>query len=114
MSIIAAMHDYVSSVLSRVPGMKMLLVDAETVGIVSMVFSQSQILEQEVFLVEVVDKLTSSDSDPPKDQVNSMKHLKAVAILRPTTSNFLFLTKELGLPRFSEYNLCMFPYLSMF
>ena len=103
MSIITAIHDYVSSVLNRVPGMKILLVDAETVGIVSMVMSQSQILEQEVFLVEVVDKVVSGDVDA--NQVNSMKHLKAVSILRPTTANFLFLTKELSTPRFSEYHL---------
>lgn len=87
--------------------MKTLLVDAETVGIVSMVLSQSQILEQEVFLVEIVDKVGSVEADSSKDQVNSMKHLKAVAILRPVTSSFLFLTKELGTPRFSEYHLCM-------
>ena len=37
------------------PGMKALLLDAETTKIVSTVFSQSELLEQEVFLVERLD-----------------------------------------------------------
>ena len=100
MSVIRAIHDYVQSVLTRVSGMKILLVDSETVGIVSMVLSQSQILEQEVFLVEVIDK---SNENP--DNGHNMKHLKAVAILRPSAVNFIALTKELKSPRFSEYHL---------
>ena len=102
MSITTAIHDYIANVLIRVPGMKALLVDSETVGIVSMVLSQSQILEQEVFLVEVVEKFLNSESP---DQGQNMKHLKAVALLRPTAANFLVLTKELKSPRFSEYHL---------
>jgi vacuolar protein sorting-associated protein 45 len=105
MSIIKAVHDYVSSVLKRVSGMKILLVDAETVGAISMVLSQSQILEQEVFLVEVIDKYHGGDSP---DHGHNMKHLKAVAILRPSSANFVLLSKELKAPRFSEYHLCMF------
>jgi hypothetical protein len=104
MSVTKAVYDYVSSVLARVSGMKILLVDSESVGIISMVLSQSQILEQEVFLVEVIDKSPSQESP---DHGNNMKHLKAVAILRPLSSNFLALSKELKNPRFSEYHLCM-------
>ena len=40
--------------LDRVPGMKVLLLDQETTGIMSMVYSQSQILEKEVFLVAML------------------------------------------------------------
>lgn len=102
MSVIKAVHDYVHSVLTRVSGMKILLVDTETVGIVSMVLSQSQILEQEVFLVEVIDKASGNESP---DGGHNMKHLKAVALLRPSAINFIALTKELKAPRFSEYHL---------
>ena len=104
MSVITAVHDYVTSILNRVEGMKILLVDSETVGIISMVLSQSQILEQEVFLVEVIDKLPTSEAT---DGGHNMKHLKAVSLLRPSTANFLSLSKELKSPRFSEYHLCM-------
>ena len=110
MSIIKAVSDYVTSVLNRVTGMKILLVDSETVGIISMVLSHSQILEQEVFLVEVVDKSQGKESP---DQGHNMKHLKAVALLRPSAANFIALSKELKSPRFSEYHLCM-SYLKSF
>ena len=103
-SIISAMHEYIVTVLSKVTGMKVLLVDSETVGIVSMVLSQTQILEHEVFLVEVFDKSSSDDTGGTA----SLKHLKAVAILRPSTANFLLLNRELKSPRFSEYSLCTF------
>ena len=103
MSIIAAVHDYVISILNRVPGMKVLLVDSETVGIVSMVLSQSQILEQEVFLVEIVDKTLTENA--ALESGKAMRHLKAVALLRPSSANFISLAKELKTPRFSEYHL---------
>jgi vacuolar protein sorting-associated protein 45 len=103
-SIITAVHDYLLTILSRVSGMKVLLVDSEVIGIVSMVLSQSQILENEVFLVELIDKAHQQEAGQP---ANTMKHLKAVAILRPTAANFISLTRELKSPRFSEYNLCM-------
>ena len=46
---------YVDKALKEVPGMKVLLLDAETTKIVSTVYSQSEILEQEVYLVEQLD-----------------------------------------------------------
>lgn len=46
---------YVDKMLREVPGMKVLLLDAETTRVVSTVFSQSEILEQEVYLVERLD-----------------------------------------------------------
>ncbi len=84
--------------------MKVLIVDSETIGMVSMVLSQSQILEQEVFLVEVAEKLSESEFGNEK-AVQSMRHLKAVSFLRPTAINFLFLTKELKFPRYSGYHM---------
>ena len=46
---------YVDRMLKEVPGMKVLLLDADTTRIVSTVYSQSEILEQEVYLVERLD-----------------------------------------------------------
>lgn len=43
---------YIDKMLKEVPGMKVLVMDSETTQAVSMVYSQSEILEQEVFLVE--------------------------------------------------------------
>ena len=49
-SIIQALRDYVTKMVADVSGMKVLVMDSETTGIVSMVYTQTQILQQEVFL----------------------------------------------------------------
>ena len=51
----AVLRSYVDRMLREVPGMKVLLLDSETTRVVSTVFSQSEILEQEVYLVERLD-----------------------------------------------------------
>ncbi|KAI3972698.1 hypothetical protein MKX01_019356, partial [Papaver californicum] len=59
------------------------------VSIVSVVFSQSELLQREVFLVELVDS-TSKES---------MSHLKAVYFLRPTSENIQHLRRQIANPR---------------
>lgn len=73
--------------------MKVLLLDAVTTQVVAMVYSQSQILEKEVYLVERMD----ADHEP-------MQHLKAVYFIRPTKENIQTLCAEISRPRFSEYH----------
>lgn len=73
--------------------MKVLLLDAVTTQVVAMVYSQSQILEKEVYLVERMD----ADHEP-------MQHLKAVYFIRPTKENIQTLSAEISRPRFSEYH----------
>ena len=50
--LVAVLRFYVDTLLREVPGMKVLLLDQDTTRVVSTVFSQSEILEQEVYLVE--------------------------------------------------------------
>ena len=45
LSVIQSVRDYVSKMASDVSGMKVLVMDAETTGIVSMVYTQTQILQ---------------------------------------------------------------------
>lgn len=73
--------------------MKVLLLDEVTTQVVAMVYSQSQILEKEVYLVERMD----ADHEP-------MQHLKAVYFIRPTKENIQTLCTEIARPRFSEYH----------
>ena len=49
--LVAVLRFYVDKMLREVPGMKVLLLDQDTTRVVSTVFSQSEILEQEVYLV---------------------------------------------------------------
>lgn len=71
------------------------------VSIVSVVYSQSELLQKEVFLVELIDSISKS-KEP-------MSHLKAVYFLRPTSTNIQLLKRQLASPRFGEYHLCKFP-----
>lgn len=75
-------------------------VDDLQVSIVSVAYSQSELLQKEVFLVEFVDSISKS-KEP-------MSHLKAVFFLRPTSENIQHLRRQLASPRFGEYHLCKF------
>lgn len=55
MDLSSVVRYYVDRMLKEVPGMKVLLLDADTTRIVSTVYSQSEILEHEVYLVERLD-----------------------------------------------------------
>lgn len=83
------------SMLERVSGMKVLILDQETTGMLSMVQSQSQILEHEVFLVERIEA----------ENRETMRHLNAIVFLRPTDKNFMLLTRELAQPKYAEYHI---------
>jgi len=95
MNVIQAIQDYITKMVSSAPGMKCLLLDKETAGIVSMVFSQSQIIQKEVCLFERID---ASNRE-------TMLHLKAIAFLRPTADNLRNLQAELKDPKYGEYHL---------
>lgn len=74
--------------------MKALILDPVTTQVISMVYSQTQILEKEVYLVELLGK-----------RHEAMNHLKAAVFLQPTESNIEMLCKELREPQFSEYHI---------
>ncbi|KAM3731389.1 hypothetical protein ACB098_12G160100 [Castanea mollissima] len=64
------------------------------VSIVNVGYSQSELLQKEVFSVDSIYK-----SKEP------MSHLKAVYFLRPTSENIQHLRQQLASPRFGEYHL---------
>lgn len=66
-------------------------------SIVSMVYSQSEILQKEVFLFQRLD--SGGVSEP-------MKHLKCIAFLRPTRENVSLLARELKYPKYGGYYIC--------
>ncbi|XP_065881305.1 vacuolar protein sorting-associated protein 45 homolog [Euphorbia lathyris] len=97
MVLVSAVRDYVNRMLQDISGMKVLILDSQTVSIVSIVYSQSELLQKEVFLVELVDSISMSKE--------SMSHLKAVYFLRPISENIQHLRRQLATPRFGEYHL---------
>lgn len=88
-------RDYVTRVVTAVSGMKALVLDRETTAIVSMVSTQSQILQNEVFLIDTLDT-------PHTDRV---PHLKAVYYVRPTAENVRRICEALHDPRYGEYHI---------
>ncbi|KAJ6939117.1 vacuolar protein sorting-associated protein 45 [Populus alba x Populus x berolinensis] len=97
MVLVSAARDYINRFLQDISGMKVLILDSQTVSIVSVVYSQTELLQKEVFLVELVDSISKS-KEP-------MSHLKAVYFLRPTSENIQHLRRQLANPRFGESHL---------
>lgn len=97
MVLVTVVRDYVNKMLQDISGMKVLILDSNTVSIVSVAYSQSELLQKEVFLVELIDSISMS-KEP-------MTHLKAIYFLRPTTENIQHMRRQLAKPRFGEYHL---------
>lgn len=96
MDTIASVKYYIDKIASdpSIDGMKALILDTITTQAISMVYSQTQILEKEIYLVELLGK-----------KHEQMNHLKAAIYVQPTEANISILTKELKEPRFSEYHI---------
>uniref|UniRef100_A0A0D3CW58 Sec1 family protein n=1 Tax=Brassica oleracea var. oleracea TaxID=109376 RepID=A0A0D3CW58_BRAOL len=97
MVLVTSVRDYINRMLQDISGMKVLILDSETVSNVSIVYSQSELLQKEVFLVEMIDSISVSKE--------SMSHLKAVYFIRPTSENVQKLRYQLANPRFGEHHL---------
>ncbi|CAI9754404.1 unnamed protein product [Fraxinus pennsylvanica] len=97
MVLVTAVREYINRMLQDISGMKVLILDSHTVSIVSVVYSQSELLQKEVFLVELVDSISMS-KEP-------MSHLKAIYFLRPISENIQLVRRQLATPRFGEYHL---------
>ena len=96
MDTILAIKQYITKMIEEAgSGMKVLLMDKDTTGIVSMVYAQSEILQKEVFLFERIDS----------EGRETMKHLKAICFVRPTSKNLEYLKKELKIPKYGTYYL---------
>jgi len=88
-------EDYFERMLEEVPGMKCLVLDRETMGIISLICSQSQILKKNVYLIETMEKASTE----------KLLHLSVIYFIRPTEDNLYKLANEIKNPRFREYNI---------
>ncbi|XP_074596287.1 vacuolar protein sorting 45 [Brevipalpus obovatus] len=77
-------------------GMKCLLMDKETTSIISMAYSQTEMLEKEVYLFERIDRLSSCDP---------MRYLKCIVFIRPIRENIDLLLREMKHPKFGQYHI---------
>ena len=97
MNVVTALQDYLNYALSETSGMKALIMDASTIPIVSVLFSMSEIIQKEVYLVQQL-------SDQSRD---TLTHLNALVLVRPTKENMELLRHELAAPKYGHYHLCL-------
>lgn len=62
-----------------------------------MAFSQSEMMQREVYLFERIDAGRSNER---------MKYLKCIVFLRPTKQNIQLLANELKQPKYGSYYIC--------
>ncbi|ABN65738.2 vacuolar protein sorting associated protein [Scheffersomyces stipitis CBS 6054] len=75
---------------------KVLLVDKFTTPIISMCYTQSQLLQNDIILIELIENQST---------LNVMKHLNCIVYIKPTRESIQSLIKELNNPHFSKYQL---------
>lgn len=103
MDVSAAVQNYVTKIAgtgegvaaSQAQKMKILLLDSETVSIVSTAITQSALLKHEVFLIDRLD-------NPARER---MRHLRCLCFVRPSPDSIQFLIDELREPKYGEYNI---------
>ncbi|KAJ9226246.1 hypothetical protein DTO027B5_4410 [Paecilomyces variotii] len=102
MDVVAAVAGYISRMVSAgdaaVPGtssakMKILLLDSETLPVVSTAITQSALLNHEVYLIDRLDNQTRE----------KMRHLRCLCFVRPSPDSIQFLIDELREPKYGEY-----------
>ena len=93
MDVVAAVRKYIDQMAADCgPGMKILLMDRETTSIVSLAYAQSEVLQKEIYMFELLDSRNRE----------IMKHLNAIVFVRPTPENVQALCRELSNPHGSQ------------
>lgn len=78
-------------------GIKAMVLDEFTTGVVGIAFSRSEMLLREVYLFEYIDSIFEST-----ERINN---LKCIVILRPTKDNVEALSRELAHPHYRTYHI---------
>lgn len=81
------------SAISSSAKMKIMLLDRETVPIVSTATTQSALLNHEVYLIDRIDNTNRE----------KMRHLRCLCLLRPSPESIQLLMDELRDPRYGDY-----------
>jgi vacuolar protein sorting-associated protein 45 len=87
-------EDYFNTIFGEIAEMKGLILDSETSGIISIIYTQSKLYKNDVYLIQKIE-----------DVREKLMHLKAVYFVRPTRDNIQLLKQEIANPHFKEYHL---------
>ncbi|KAL8710505.1 MAG: hypothetical protein Q9220_004938 [cf. Caloplaca sp. 1 TL-2023] len=99
MDVVSAVSGYISKIAlagdaaSGAPKMKILLLDSETVAIISTAITQSALLSHEVYLIDRLDNTARE----------GMRHLRCLCFLRPSPDSIQNLIEEFREPKYGEY-----------
>jgi hypothetical protein len=96
MNIFSIVHDYIDRLIPADGSMKTLLVDKDTIGIISVAYTQTMLLDRGVFLVDPVDNRAR----------RPMPAMRAIVFVRPTTASLKAVGQELEAALYSSYTLC--------
>ena len=99
MDIINSFRTYVELLLSEVDGMKVLVLDDETSKMISLVYSQTELFNNDVILIENIHNLIK------KPQSNDLQILTSVFLVRPCGNSMNDVLSELNSPHFSGYHI---------
>ena len=94
MDLSGALRAYLDRLLTEQTGMKALLLDSFASKVVSLVYSQHELLKKEVFLTDLLEH----------ENRRAKPFLKAVVIARPTAANLRHLKRELRNPLFASFS----------
>lgn len=87
-------EDYFNTIFGEIGEMKGLVLDSETSGIISIIYTQSKLYKNDVYLIQKIE-----------DVHEKLMHLKAVYFVRPTKDNLALIKQEIAAPHFKEYHL---------
>ncbi|CCU77333.1 VpsB/vacuolar protein sorting-associated protein 45 [Blumeria hordei DH14] len=101
MDVVKAVSGYITRMVSAADSrsgatttkMKILLLDKETVSVVSTAITQSALLNHEVYLI---DRLDNQNRE-------KMRHLRCICFVRPSSESIQLLLDEFREPRYGEY-----------
>ena len=87
--------DYIENMLKICDERKALILDEDTLGFVSLIYSRSHLLEKNVYFFDTIDRKGDE----------KLKHLAAIFFVRNTNENCRKIAEELSNPLFNKYYL---------
>lgn len=118
------MIDYISRFINSVSGIKALLLDQHTSGMVGMVMPLSELLAREVYYVNGIDSPTHQNDDPSSSSSSSipshtphtppaqLHHMKAVVFIRPIQHSVDSLKRIIKQNTYKEYHVFFSSFVS--
>lgn len=88
--------NYIERILSCTDGMKILVLDKETLKITSSIYRHSLLLDKEIYLTTILNSVFS-------DKNETLSFLNCIFFVRPTKENIQQISLELAQPQYSNY-----------